>query len=254
MSDISHKHCRLCGEMRSIFDYNKNPASRDGARTECKYCQQKHQSNYYLRTRKLKGTPGGVPAMNLTGQRFGRLTVIRRTENDNQGKAVWLCSCECGNNIRVRRGCLRKGQQSCGCYARDMASARARKLALDDPRFTNRRPPGEAARHELFQRYKGQARRKNHIFSLPKDIVLALFSSPCHYCGQPPSRIVRARGGDFLYTGLDRTDNTKGYIPGNVVPCCWTCNDAKKTRGYREFIDWTHRISERHKTWAKSAA
>jgi hypothetical protein len=33
----------------------------------------------------------------LIGQRFGKLTVIRRAENGASGRARWLCQCECGN-------------------------------------------------------------------------------------------------------------------------------------------------------------
>ena len=32
---------------------------------------------------------------NLVGQKFGKLTVIKRVENDKFNKAQWLCTCEC---------------------------------------------------------------------------------------------------------------------------------------------------------------
>lgn len=42
----------------------------------------------------------------LTGQKFGRLTVIEQAEDyiDSKGKhyAKWLCKCECGNIKIVR--------------------------------------------------------------------------------------------------------------------------------------------------------
>ena len=40
--------------------------------------------------------------IDLTGQKFGRLTVIKKTGNTKEGKTVWLCECECGNKINVR--------------------------------------------------------------------------------------------------------------------------------------------------------
>lgn len=56
----------------------------------------------------------------LTGQKFGRLTVIRRKGSDNCNKATWLCECECGNQIIVTTGGLRSGNtKSCGCYRTD---------------------------------------------------------------------------------------------------------------------------------------
>ena len=55
----------------------------------------------------------------LTGQRFGRLTVISRAENKiygNKQKATWLCQCDCGNKIIVVGESLKAGfTKSCGC-------------------------------------------------------------------------------------------------------------------------------------------
>lgn len=52
----------------------------------------------------------------LTGQVFGKLTVIERAENDKWAAAQWLCECECGNKIVVKGGHLRSGgTKSCRC-------------------------------------------------------------------------------------------------------------------------------------------
>lgn len=55
----------------------------------------------------------------LTGQRFGRLTVIERAENGRcGGKAVtkWLCRCECGTEKIIEGHSLKRGRtKSCGC-------------------------------------------------------------------------------------------------------------------------------------------
>lgn len=54
--------------------------------------------------------------IDLTGQRFGRLTVLGRSEN--QGKqTTWSCKCDCGRMAVVRGDHLREGAtQSCGCW------------------------------------------------------------------------------------------------------------------------------------------
>lgn len=46
--------------------------------------------------------------IDLTGQKFGLLTVIKREENTNTGNSRWLCKCECGNFITIRGASLRK--------------------------------------------------------------------------------------------------------------------------------------------------
>lgn len=57
-----------------------------------------------------------VALIDLTGQRFGKLTVVQRAENTKTGQAQWLCRCDCGNEIVVRRGNLQSGNtETCGC-------------------------------------------------------------------------------------------------------------------------------------------
>lgn len=54
--------------------------------------------------------------IDLTGQKFNKLRVIERLENDNGGIPVWLCKCDCGNFTRVRGKNLKNGSvKSCGC-------------------------------------------------------------------------------------------------------------------------------------------
>lgn len=59
----------------------------------------------------------------LTGQKFGRLTVIKRDGSDNFRLAMWLCKCDCGNFKRVRSRALQIGQtQSCGCLHKEITA------------------------------------------------------------------------------------------------------------------------------------
>ena len=52
----------------------------------------------------------------LTGQKFGKLTVIERAEKDKRGNVQWLCECECGNKKVVRGYQLTSNKtKSCGC-------------------------------------------------------------------------------------------------------------------------------------------
>lgn len=59
--------------------------------------------------------PKGI-AIDVTGQRFGRLVVIQRAENSRDDQARWLCKCDCGNFHTVRSKKLRTGNTvTCGC-------------------------------------------------------------------------------------------------------------------------------------------
>lgn len=57
--------------------------------------------------------------IDLTGQRFGRLTVMQRAENKGN-EVTWLCRCDCGTETLVIGKDLRRGHtQSCGCFHRE---------------------------------------------------------------------------------------------------------------------------------------
>lgn len=54
------------------------------------------------------------PRVDITGQQFGRLRVIRFDRILN-GCTAWLCRCECGNELIVRLSGLQTNTRSCGC-------------------------------------------------------------------------------------------------------------------------------------------
>lgn len=80
--------------------------------------------------KKSGNTTGGVFIMvrmiDLTGQRFGRLSVVKRTENNIHGHVRWLCKCDCGNEKIVLTSTLRRksGTKSCGCLLRELTTER----------------------------------------------------------------------------------------------------------------------------------
>jgi len=56
-------------------------------------------------------------AIDLTGQRFDRLTVVCRDGLDRGGHYTWICRCDCGVELSVSSNSLRMGHtKSCGCY------------------------------------------------------------------------------------------------------------------------------------------
>lgn len=71
--------------------------------------------------------------IDLTGSRFGRFTVVRRAPNNKDGRTMWLCICDCGNERIVSGKCLRNGHtQSCGCLNRDVVSKRSLKNRIGE--------------------------------------------------------------------------------------------------------------------------
>ncbi len=57
----------------------------------------------------------------MKGQIISKLQVLNRVENDRFGNAMWLCKCECGNEVIVKGANLRNGKtKSCGCYNKEV--------------------------------------------------------------------------------------------------------------------------------------
>lgn len=64
--------------------------------------------------------------VDLTGKKFGRLTVIKRLPNDKWGHSRFLCQCECGNTKETTGDNLIRGIcQSCGCIQKEVTIARS---------------------------------------------------------------------------------------------------------------------------------
>lgn len=95
----------------------------------------------------------------LTGERFGRLTVKERAPNRGQ-YVYWKCVCDCGREVEARSHSLLNGsKKSCGCYQREVASKWASR-----PDF--RRTTHGMTHTRLYRIHKGMMARcynKNHM-------------------------------------------------------------------------------------------
>jgi 5-methylcytosine-specific restriction endonuclease McrA len=71
-----------------------------------------------------------------------------------------------------------------------------------------------------YTKLKGKAKSKGLEVTITKEDLSAILSSGiCHYC----QNLLPPTGG----YQVDRLDNRAGYIPGNCVPCCFSCNARK---------------------------
>lgn len=160
--------------------------------------------------------------VNIEGRTFGRLTVLRRSARSVRGAVLWTCLCKCGQVVDVRGNHLRRGAtRSCGCLQ------------------TLR---GTAFRSRVCQ-YKNVASKFGRTWSLSEAEAFALFKQNCEWCAAPPANVAKAKCGEtFVYNGLDRRDNGRGYEIGNVVPCCARCNTAKSDMTIAEWVEFRRRL------------
>ena len=69
--------------------------------------------------------------IDITGQKFGRLKVIRIAGKDKHNKYKWLCACECGNTKTILGNSLRDGMtKSCGCLVEERMATMGRKSKI----------------------------------------------------------------------------------------------------------------------------
>ena len=171
--------------------------------------------------------------IDLTGQRFERLKVIKEVGRSSGGHVQWLCECDCGKTTVVASNNLRQGKiVSCGCNKRE-----------------------KATKHEQWGTR-----------------IYRTWSNMVQRCTNPNSKFYKLYGGrgitvcqewteDFkafydwaMANGyqeelqIDRIDNDKGYSPDN---CRWithaqNCNNMQKNKTIT-YNGETNTIAE----WAK---
>lgn len=172
--------------------------------------------------------------IDLSGQRFDRLLVIKRVLNKKK-HTIYLCECSCGKKTDVSSAHLKSGKiRSCGC------------LRIEKNRRGN--APGEGGLHILYAGYREHSRKKGREFKLTMVEFNEITKQNCYYCGDKPNMLISTGKKNkiiystYLYNGIDRIDNTKGYFIDNVVPCCKNCNGMKSSHSQQFFIDHMTKI------------
>ena len=171
------------------------------------------------------------PKNNIVGQKFNDLLVIEWLGfidvSQNKRRSLWKCLCDCGNFTNVIQSSLTTGNtKSCGCR-------------IANPIYSYK---GQfySAISLVYNDYKQSAKRRGYVFEIDRELLYKLITKNCFYCGSPPNNKVKPRNkkdSDFLYNGIDRLDNTEGYVINNIVTCCKQCNFLKNNIDHRDFIE-----------------
>jgi hypothetical protein len=108
-----------------------------------------------------------------------------------------------------------------------------------DRRGARKRQQRVGSRRDPFNTRRLRIQRSSHErgiewgFDNPEDLR-EFWDAPCHYCGGEVEQRL----------GLDRIENDKGYIPGNVVQCCLTCNHMKRSHPVDEWVSHMKKVLE----------
>jgi hypothetical protein len=158
-------------------------------------------------------------ALDLIGQRFGKLTVLDRHGKTPAGQYTYRCICDCGKESIARTGCLRNGHtKSCGCMARYSGRNSGRfKHGLSDKSH----PENKRYQRECYDRFKYGLEPEQ------KAAMLANQNGCCAICGYQFGQEV----GDMHVDHNHLTGNVRGLL-------CDICN-----RGLGYFKDNPNRLT-----------
>lgn len=138
----------------------------------------------------------------LTGQAFGRLTVLFLESASNKGR-WWMCRCECGTEKSVRQQYLKDGQiQSCGCLQKELLSRRQATHRASDTSTYN-------IRKQMIQRCYNRD-NKNYIRYGGRGITV------CQRWRESYQNFVADVGERPPGLTIERINNDGNYEPSNV--------------------------------------
>jgi hypothetical protein len=191
-----------------------------------------------------KSKSAGRPVDDMTGDKVGYLKIIQITDERIHGSVVYICECDCGMIVKQPRNRLYHRDYPithCGCQGVGKARKPKPGALSVGSRYSRKFSSGIPGRKltpvkSIRANYRYNAAKWGHEFELSLRQFKELLSQDCHYCGATPSQEYKRNGGSlFLYNGIDRVDNNKGYTDSNCVPCCKQCNYFKGTLSQEEF-------------------
>lgn len=154
------------------------------------------------------------------GDRVNKLVVKEILQERSRFGAIYIiCTCSCGEEIKLRADTFRSGNfnncPKCGIWS-----------------------TFDSLSH-FYSEYKNSSKDRKLEFKLTKEDVGNVINKNCHYCNKLPEERFIKKGKKIkkiIRNGIDRIDSSKGYIKGNILPCCYQCNIAKSNLSYLEFL------------------
>ena len=173
----------------------------------------------------------------VIGKSINELTILdifkEFNESANRNYIIADCKCSCGNLTRGRlHTILANKKKSCGICLKLKHLNHYRGAAK---KYTSIESAARCVWNNFYK--KGS--------NLTFDNFYKISQLNCYYCGVVPQNRSVSRTKErvvFVYSGLDRINNSLPHNYGNVVACCYRCNWMKSDRDASIFIQWARKI------------
>jgi hypothetical protein len=147
--------------------------------------------------------------IDLTGQKFGRLTVLGQAEHNKWNRPTWHCRCVCGNMVIVAGNSLRqKHTTSCGCLYRE-------KTKIMGLKNVTHKETGSRL-YRIWHNMKQRTGNKNHV-AYARYGGRGITVCPEWIGSYEAFRDWALKNGYADNKTLDRKDNSLGYFEDNLT-------------------------------------
>lgn len=153
----------------------------------------------------------------LSGRRFGSVIAKRYLRTSEDGRAIWLCLCDCGKSAEIGTHNLKRNKiTSCGCVENARAINRIIKMA--------------------YKYHLSGARTRGYVSSLSMEEYVKIASNPCVYCGIISIRSNPDTKDEIGLNSVDRINNEPYYRLENTQAVCFTCQRMKSDMTHSDFL------------------
>jgi hypothetical protein len=173
---------------------------------------------------------GGGNSLDIAGQEFGKLKVLRRVGSKRK-LSTWECQCPCGKLfVAFGTDIVHRKTKTCGC-----------RINIESRR--NWQGYGEIPK-SYWQVLNGNARQKQRDLDVTIEYLNDLFISQNRRCALSGLEISFKKTERHKTASLDRIDNNKGYVVGNVQWVHKDINNMKHTFGNDYFLNLCLKIAD----------
>jgi hypothetical protein len=172
----------------------------------------------------------------FTNEEIGDLLILKPIRRESGKHIIWKVLCKrCDKEYEIQSHSINKLKNKC-----------CNKCS----RFLTRK--SKYISGHMFQQLKASAKMRNIEFNLDIEYLTDLFDKQNQKCSLTGMNLVFAENAKlhqkgFTTASLDRIDNTKGYIKGNVWWVHKRINIMKRTDSVKDFIEWCDKVSNYNK-------